>query len=72
MVTLGAYSETGEGDIFSFRVVALKAVEVLDDCGEGTGKIGYGGVVVVGPREKFWVKVESVLGIGGRNATTVE
>lgn len=48
MVTLGAYSESGEDDVFSFRVVALKAVEVLETCGEGTGQIGYGGVVSVG------------------------
>lgn len=72
MVTLGAYSETGEHDVFSFRVVALKAVEILEDCGEGIGKLGYGGVVTVGPRGKFWVQVESGVVNGGGNTTAVE
>jgi len=71
VITLGAYSESGEDDVFSFRVVALKAVEVLETCGEGTGQIGYGGVVSVGPRGNFWVHVESRVGIEGRNATAV-
>jgi len=59
VVTLGSYSERGEEDVFSFRVVALKAVEVLETCGEGIRKDGYGGIVSVGPRGKFWVQVES-------------
>jgi len=72
VVTLGAYSQTGEDDVFSFRVVALKAVKVLEDCGEGVRKVGYGGAVTVGPRGKFWVQVESGVGTGGGNATAVE
>jgi len=72
VITLGAYSESGEDDVFSFRVVALKAVEVLDTCGEGTGQIGYGGVVSVGLRGNFWVQVESGVRIGGGNATALE
>lgn len=72
VVTLGAYSETGEHDVFSFRVVALKAVEILDECVEGTGKLGYGGVATVGPRGKFWVKVESGVVNGGGNTTAVD
>lgn len=72
MVILGAYSETGEDDVFSFRVVALKAVEILDECGKGIGQSGYGGVATVGPRGKFWVQVESGMRIRGGNATAVE
>lgn len=72
MVILGAYDERREGDVFSLRLVALKAVEILETCGEGIRKVGYGGMVSVGPKAKFRVKVDSGVGMEGRNVTAVE
>jgi len=72
VVILGAYDERREGDVFSLRLVALKAVEILETCGEGIRKVGYGGMVSVGPKAKFRVKVDSGVGMEGRNVTAVE
>lgn len=70
-VVLGAYDERGGEDVFSFRVVALKAVEIIEECGHGEGKIGFGGIGAVGQKNLFWVKVDSGLRIRGGNLRTV-
>ena len=44
-------------DNFSLRVVGLKAVEILEECGRGTGKASWGGTDVVGAKGLFHVIV---------------
>ena len=72
VVTLNAYNPRGGEDVFSIRVVGLKAVEILETCGEGVAKVGYGGRGTVGLRELFWVGVEWGWETGVTNETATE
>ena len=73
-VMLVASSESAS-DKFSLRVVGLKAVEILEGCGEGTGKSSWGGEDIIGPKELFRVIVVNpnsnsvALGATGGNET---
>ena len=64
VVTLNAYDPRGGWDVFSLRVVGLKAVEILELCGKGEGNVGWGGRATVGKEELFWVSVDNGLGHG--------
>ena len=55
-ILLAASSEVAV-DKFSLRVVALKAVAILEACGHGSGKASWGGMDDVGPKGLFRVMV---------------
>lgn len=55
-VMLAASSESAS-DVFSLRVLGLKAVQILEDCGRGEAKASYGGEDLIGPKGLFRVVV---------------
>lgn len=76
-VMLVASSEAAN-DKFSLRVVGLKAVQILEDCGKGPGKSSWGGEDIIGPKELFRVivvnpnSVSVALGAKGNETGAIE